>query len=235
MKMKNKIIAIDFSGTLIKPDIAKKANITRFKQLGIPFPNESEHNKMHQTKSHYEIIKEYVEKSFGVGDNMVISYKKPKDKTINLSGKEIKTMIMTDIFRNAMFEVALKQKQNIYSKNAIESIKKLKKKGYKIAIYTGIREDIISGIFNITKTNHLFDFIMAQDPILSQDDNNLLINELSKKGQIKYLIGDKESDISPAKSVGAKAILLKNKDFKENDDFADFTVENFNEIEKIIL
>ena len=51
------IVVVDFSGTLLKPFVAEKANLKRFELLGIPKPTEQEHKKQHSTKV---VIKEFL-------------------------------------------------------------------------------------------------------------------------------------------------------------------------------
>ncbi len=88
--MINKIVVVDFSGTLIKPFVAEEANLKRYELLGIPKPSEEEHKKMHGTKEHYDIIKEYISKKFGVLNDMRISFMQNYDGEIVLYGMDVK-------------------------------------------------------------------------------------------------------------------------------------------------
>ncbi|MEM4245428.1 MAG: hypothetical protein QXR60_04470, partial [Candidatus Nanoarchaeia archaeon] len=67
-----RIVVVDFSGTLVKPFVAEEANLKRYEILGIPKPSKQIHKKYLGTKEHYGIIKEYIEKKFGVSDSMKI-------------------------------------------------------------------------------------------------------------------------------------------------------------------
>ena len=233
--MTDKIVVIDFSGTLIKPFVAEEANLKRYKILGIKAPSEKEHKKMHATKSHYEIVKQYIAEDYGLTDEMQIDYVQNYGNEINLSGKDVKTIIMTDLFRNAMYQVAKEHGMNIFPEKIAEVLQKMKERGYKLAIVSGIRKDIITGIFTITKFPVSFDYIYAQDPVLSKDDNKLLDEELAKKGKIEFIIGDKTDDLCPAKNLSAKSIFVKwGHPIGGEEKMADFTIEKPEELLGII-
>jgi phosphoglycolate phosphatase-like HAD superfamily hydrolase len=237
--MKDKIIAIDFSGTLIKPFVAEQANLKRYEILGIPKPSEKQHKKLHATKEHYNIIREYISERFGIKDDMKIGYIQNYSDEIILSGGDIKTIIMTDLFRNGMYLVANKYGNKIYADEILDFLKVIQKRGYKLAIVSGIRKDIITGVLAITKCPIRFDYIYGQDPVLSRDDNEFLNEELSKKGKIEYIIGDKLSDLKPTKNLKAKPIFVKwghstggEEEFVKN--FNGYSIDNAKSLENII-
>ncbi|MDD5650502.1 MAG: hypothetical protein PHF86_08820 [Candidatus Nanoarchaeia archaeon] len=58
--MENKIVVVDFSGTLIKPFVVEEANLLRYKFLGLKAPSEKEHKKLHGTKGYYDILKKQI-------------------------------------------------------------------------------------------------------------------------------------------------------------------------------
>lgn len=116
MKKENNIIAVDFSGTLIKSFVAEEANILRYKILGIPLPSKSKHKKMHATKSHYEVIRKKLEEMSGIKDNMKFKYTENKGEQIEINGKENKTMILTDLFKYTIYLIANKYKEKILIK-----------------------------------------------------------------------------------------------------------------------
>lgn len=233
--MADKIVVIDFSGTLIKPFVAEEANLKRYSILGIPKPSEEEHKKLHGTKEHYNILKEHIARNYGLEDDTKISYIQNYGKEIELSGSDVKTIIMTDLFRIAMYEVAKQNGLNIFVDGIADALKSIKNKGYKLAIVSGIRKDIITGMLAITKFPVSFDYIYGQDPVLSRDDNQMLNEELAKQGTIEYVIGDKLSDLEPAKKLGAKSIFVKwGHPTGGEEDFADYTIENAKQLEEII-
>lgn len=233
--MSDKIVVIDFSGTLIKPFVAEQANWRRYEILKIPKPSESEHKKLHGTKQHHDIIKQHIAEKFGITDEMKISFVQNYGKDIQLSGKDVKTMIMTDLFRNSMYLVATENGSKIYVEGILNSLKIIQQRGYKLAIVSGIRKDIITGLFAITKCSVAFDYIYGQDPILSKDDNQQLNNELAKNGTIKYIIGDKLDDLTPAKKLNATAIFVKwGHPTGGEENFADHSIDRAEELERII-
>ena len=233
--MADNIVVIDFSGTLIMPFVAEEANIKRYKNLGMNLPSEKEHKEMHATKAHYEIVKQHIAQDYGITDDMKIYYVQNYGSEIKLSGKDVKTIIMTDLFRNAMYQVAKEHGNNIFAEGIANVLQKIKSRGYKLAIISGIRKDIITGMLAITKFPVSFDFIYAQDPVLSRDDNKFLNQELAKQGKIAFIIGDKADDLIPAKNLGAKSIFVKwGHPTGGEETMADFTVEKPEEILEII-
>jgi phosphoglycolate phosphatase-like HAD superfamily hydrolase len=225
--MVERIVVVDFSGTLIKPFVAEEANLKRFALLGIAPPSQADHKQMHGTKVHYDIIKDHIAKAFGLDDDALIRFVQNKGQEIGLRGSEVKTMIMTDLFRNAMYLVAKAHGQQIFTTGIIDTLLAIKSRGYKLAIVSGIRTDIITGMLAITKCPFLFDYIYGQDPILSRDDNQLLVEELTHKGSVTYIIGDKLSDLTPAASVGAKSIFLKGGHPTGGEErFADYVIDD---------
>lgn len=231
----SKIIIVDFSGTLVKPEVAEAANLKRFKLLNIPLPREDEHKAHHASKSHYKIIKDHINSMFGIEDDMTIGYVQNYGKRISLTGKDVKTIMMTDLFRNSMYLVAKEQGLNIFSDGMMQTLQEIRKRGYQLAIVSGIRTDIITGMLAISKCPVIFDYVFGQDPVLSIDDNELQMKELSKHGKITHIIGDKLSDIEPAKSLGATAIFFKGGHPTGGEEkFADYSIENPKELLNII-
>jgi len=234
--MTDKIVVVDFSGTLTQTFLAEEANKRRCSILGISPPEEAEHKKQHGTKSHYDILKNHIEKKFGISDDMKIGYVQNYGDEIELSGKDMKTVIMTELFKITNFEIAAEKRQEIFAPGILDALQKVKAKGFKLAIVSGTRTDIISGLLNITDCPVTFDFILGQDPVLSLDDSEKLLEELSKQGDITYIIGDKLSDLEPAKKYNAKSIFVKwGHPTGGEAEFADFSIDDAKEIENIIV
>ena len=233
--MADKIIVVDFSGTLIKSFVAEQANLKRYELLGIQKPSEAEHKRLHGTKKHYDVIKQHIADKFGISDDMLISFVQNYDGEVELSGKDVKTIIMTDLFRDCMYLVASENGKKIYADGILDSLKLVQSRGYKLAIVSGIRKDIITGLLAITKCPIKFDHIYGQDPVLSRDDNQQLNDELAKKGTIQYIIGDKLDDLRPAKKLKAKSIFVKwGHPTGGEEDFADYSIDTPDELKKII-
>ena len=117
----------------------------------------------------------------------------------------------------------------------MHALKLIQNRGYKLAIVSGIRKDIITGLLAITQCPITFDYVYGQDPVLSRDDNQQLTNELAKKGTISYIIGDKLDDLTPAKKLKAKSIFVTwGHPVGGEESFADYTVRKPEELGKII-
>ncbi|MBN1645780.1 HAD family hydrolase [Candidatus Woesearchaeota archaeon] len=233
--MDNRIVMIDFSGTLIKPFVAEQANIRRLKLLEMPLPDEKQHKLQHGTKEHYKIIKDHITKKMGVTDDMKIPYLQNYGGEILVSGTDMKTMIMTGLFRDCIYMVAAEHRENVFVDGMLQVLEAIRKKGYKLAICSGIRKDIITGILAITKCPLKFDYIYAQDPVLSRDDNMHLAEKLSKNGTIEYVIGDKKDDLLPAKKFNAVAVFVKwGHPVGGEMACADYAIDNPKELLKII-
>ncbi|MAG19865.1 hypothetical protein CL618_00335 [archaeon] len=222
-----KIIAIDFSGTLIKPEIAELASKKRFQILQTEIPKNLK--QMLADNKHYDLNKEQISRLTNIKKNMKIKYNTNSKQQVELTGEQILTQIMTNLFQFAMYQVA--KEKDIFPKNLIEILKKIKSKGYKLAIVSGIREDIISGMLNISNCT-IIDYIFGQNPILSYSNKELL-NKI--KGKIEYVIGDKLSDIQPAKELKAKSIFVKwGHPTGGEEKLADFTIKKPKELLEII-
>ncbi len=229
-----RIIVVDFSGTLIKPVVAEEANLKRYDLLGIKRPNETEHKRQHGTKEHYATMTRYIDIEFGIKDEMRIRTRQNYGGSLELMGKDIKTMIMTDLFRNFMYLVAQERGLGIYVNGMLDALIAIQEGGYKLAIVSGIREDIITGMFAITKCPVRFDFVCGQDPVLSRS-NEEMNKELSGQGKIEFIIGDKMSDLAPAKQFGAKTVFVTwGHQTGGEEGFADFTVNEARELVEII-
>ena len=232
--MTERIVVVDFSGTLTKPSLAEEANVRRCKILGTSVPDIEEHKKQHGTKAHYDVLKQKIEEKYGLRDDMKSTYVQNYGNEIELSGKDMKTIIMTELFKIANFEIAAEKGLNIFMAGMVDALKKVKDKGFKLAIVSGTRSDIITGLFSITKIPVKFDYVYGQDPVLSKDSEKLL-DKLAEKGEIAFIIGDKLSDLKPAKKFNAKSIFVKwGHPTGGEEEFADYSVSSAEEIEEII-
>lgn len=211
----NRIIVFDFSGTIIKREVTEEAAKRRLKWLGKKVTTKYLRNAL-KKNTHYKLNKNLLKKYTGVKD----------DKLLNV--------LSTGIFKIHMFGLANEKKQKIFRSGILNVIKKLKKDRYKIAVMSGIRSDIIYGMFSITKTDKLIDYICAQNPTLDYSNKNLL-DCIKEVGRIEYVIGDKLTDIEAAKRVKAKAIFFKGgHPIGREEKKADFVIKNAKEILEII-
>ncbi|MDD5177858.1 MAG: HAD hydrolase-like protein [Candidatus Nanoarchaeia archaeon] len=229
--MQDKIVAIDFSGTFIKVEVAEEANKFRAKVLGRSLPTKEEHAR---SKELYKINNEFVEKLTGLKKDAKVNYVTNKKERIFLRGEEIQTQIATNLFQIGMYMVAKEKRLDIFPDGLVEALKYLKSKKYKIAIVSGIRSDIISGMFEISGIKIKPDYILGQNPILSFSNKNLL-DELKEKGTVVAVLGDKYSDLEPAKELDAKAIFVKGGHPSGNEEeIADFVLESWKDINKYL-
>ena len=224
-----KIIVVDFAGTLIKPEIIEEANKYRAEILAKALPSEEEHANPEEL---YKVNREFVEKLIGIKSDAKIKYRENDLDNIELSGEQLQNQIATNLFQIGMYIAAKKYKENIFPEGLIDELKKIKQK-YALAIVSGVRTDIISGMLLIAGCD-LFDYIYGQPPILGVT-NEQNFKELKQKGEIIFLMGDKYSDLEPAKKLNAKTIFVRwGHASGGEEEIADFTIEKPEEISKII-
>ena len=227
--MTDKIIIVDFAGTLVKAEIIEEANEFRSKILERSLPSKEEHA---DSEKLYQANREFVKELTGVEENTEIHYNQNKGSKIQISGKEVQNQIATNLFQIGMYMVAKKHKQKIFVDGLIDELRQIKEKGYKLAIVSGVRTDIISGMLNISGVEDFFDYIQGQSPILGKS-NEELIKELTEKGKIIAMVGDKLSDLEPVKKMGTKAIFVKwGHPSGGEEGFADVVVSNPNELKE---
>lgn len=227
----NKIVVVDFSGTLVKASVIEEANEFRSKVLQRSLPSKKEHAKPEEL---YKVNREFVEKLTGLKKKMNIFYRENDDDFITLKGENYQNQISTDLFRIGMYGVAKKYRMKIFNNGFVDALNKIKKK-YKLAIVSGVRTDIISGMLEISGLGwKFFDYIFAQPPILGVS-NEKNLSALQEKGEIKFLIGDKLSDLEPAKKIGCKSVFVKWGHATGGEEkFADFSISSAGELVKII-
>jgi len=214
------MIVIDFAGTLIRPEIIEEANEFRARVLKRALPGKDEH--LHSDKL-YKMNNSSVKALTGISEEMNILYRQNDMSLIDLSGEDMQNHISTNLFQIGMFMVAKKHGSAVFADGLIEELKRIKKLGYQIAIVSGVRTDIISGMLEICGVD-LFDGIYGQPPILG------VSNEDNYRGlDIEFIIGDKESDL---KHPNAKTILVSWGHGKDCD--ADYKIDKAEELRKII-
>ncbi|MBI2661896.1 HAD family hydrolase [Candidatus Woesearchaeota archaeon] len=105
--------------------------------------------------------------------------------------------------------VAKKYGKDIVPEGLIEQLQRVKDSGYKLAIVSGVRTDIISGMLQIAGIPFEFDYIYGQPPKLGVENQESDVDELKSKGSIEYSLGDKLSDLERGKIDGCKFIFVK--------------------------
>lgn len=226
--MTSKIIAIDFAGTLVKAEIIEEANEFRTEILNRSKPTTDEHADPDKL---YKVNNEFVEKLTGLKQNADVFYTTNEMHDIKLKGNDIQTQIATNLFQIGMYMAAKKHRLNIIPEGFIEQLKRLKQKGYKLAIVSGVRSDIISGMLEIAGVPVEFDFIKGQPPILGRDN----LDDIKTLENVEFFIGDKMSDLERAKPVDAKSIFVKwGHPSGGEEEFADFTIKTPKELDHLI-
>ena len=201
--MKN-IIAVDFAGTLVRKEIIDEANLFRAQVLQRGLPSAQEHAR---NRLLYQHNQELVERLTGVTKKHRILYRSNAGEEVVLKGEQAQNQIATNLFQIGMYMVAKKHGKNIFAPKLLDVLKKMKKKGYALAIVSGVRTDIISGMLEIVGVSSLFNYIKGQPPMLGIRNEELL-KELSTKGRIIAVVGDKKDDILPAKKMGVKTVFV---------------------------
>lgn len=225
------IFLVDFAGTLISAEAIEEANKFRAMVLKRSVPDTEEHGDPEHL---YKMNREFVQRLTGLKDDMVIRYRKNDLKYMDIPAKDYKNQVSTNLFQVGMFIIAKTYKKRIFTEGIIEELERIKGLGYRLAIVSGVRTDIISGMLQIAGSPVEFDFLMGQPPILgvSNEEN---IKALKRKGRIAYAIGDKYSDLEAAKPTGAKLIWAAwgHKSGGE-EELADFTIHHPHGLRDII-
>ncbi len=226
-----KIIVVDFGATLCPQLMIDKVNKIRSQILQTSLPT----LKMHaQNEKLYSVNNDAVEKLTGIKSDIHITQTDLNLDEITLSGSQIQTQIATNLFQFAMYLVANTHKTDFLNQTLIEELRKLKDKCFSIAIVSGVRTDIISGVLHIVGASDVFTYIYGQPSTLgvSNDENYA---ELSQHGLITHIIGDKLSDLKPAQTIGCQSIFYPfGCPTGDEEEFADYTLKDFAELSCII-
>lgn len=227
--MKEKIILVDFAGTLVKAEVIEEANEFRAKVLQKALPTKEQHADPEQF---YKVNREFVERLTGLKANAKVKYRKNDLGFMTLTGKQAQNQISTNLFQIGMYMVAKKHGKKIVPEGLIEQLQRIKKLGYKLAIVSGVRTDIISGMLQIAGVAVKFDYIYGQPPVLGLENQEQDIKELRTKGLIKYVLGDKLSDLQRG---AKKSIFVKwGHPSGGEEKYADYIINLPKELEKII-
>lgn len=193
------MIVVDFAGTLVKTEVIDEANRFRAKVLERGLPTKEEHGN---PKELYKINREFVSKLTGIREDMQIHYRKNDNTNMELKGEGVLNQISTTLFQIGMYMVAKKYGKEIFYPGMVEELGRVKDKG--LAIVSGVRTDIISGIMRITGIK-IFQEVIGQAPALGLSNTELL----EQLQDVEFVIGDKLSDIEPAKKLGARSVFVK--------------------------
>ena len=227
--MKEKIILVDFAGTLIKAEILDEANEIRAKVLQKALPTKEQHAN---PEAFYKVNREFVEKLTGLKAKAKVRYRKNDLDFMELTGEQVQNQISTNLFQIGMYMVAKKHGKKIVPEGLIEQLQRIQKIGYKLAIVSGVRTDIISGMLQIAGIPLKFDYIYGQPPILGMENQEADIRELQTKGIVEYVLGDKLSDLQ--RSAKKSIFVTWGHPAGGEKEYADYTISKPKELEKII-
>lgn len=222
---------VDFAGTLIRQQVIEEANVFRSRVLERGLPSIAEHA---QNQILYKANREAVEKLTGIALSMKIQYRENNLHRLELTGEDVQNQISTNLFQIGMFMAAKKYGKLMVPQGFLAELENCKKKKYKLAIVSGVREDIITGMLAIAGID-IFNYIYGQPPILgvSTWDN---IRDLKRRGTITHIIGDKMSDIELCPKIKATSIFVTWGAASGGEaEFADVTISKPEELGKIIV
>ncbi len=228
-----RLVLVDFAGTLVKAEIIEEANKLRAEILQKALPTKEQHANPEQF---YKVNREFVEKLTGLKSDFKIKYRENDLRFMELTGENVQNQIATNLFQIGMYLAAKIHGMDIFPKGFVEQLKRIKKLGYKLAIVSGVRTDIISGMLQIAGlAPNFFDYIYGQPPILGLENQECDVNELVKKGKVEFSMGDKLSDLERTPK-GAKLIFVKwGHPSGGEEELADYSIKEPKELERIIL
>ncbi|MBD3318648.1 HAD hydrolase-like protein [Candidatus Woesearchaeota archaeon] len=198
------ILLVDFAGTLIKASVIEEANMLRSAILQRAEPTCEEHAHPEHL---YKENREKIEQLTGITEHMRIAYRQNDTSHKTLCGKEVQNQLATNLFQLGMYMAAHRHKGSIIQEGLEEQLKRAKELGYALAIVSGVRTDIISGMLQLAQLSITFDYILGQPPILGVT-NKENTTALQKHGKILYALGDKKSDLEAGRESGAKTIFV---------------------------
>lgn len=227
-----RIVLVDFAGTLVKAEMIEEANVFRANVLQKSLPTKEQHA---DPESFYKVNREFVEKLIGLKSDAKVKYRENDLDFMELSGTDVQNQISTNLFQIGMYMVAKKYGKDIVPEGLIEQLQRVKDLGYKLAIVSGVRTDIISGMLQIAGIPFEFDYIYGQPPNLGVENQEADVEELKSKGTIEYSLGDKLSDLERGKIDGCKSIFVRwGHPSGGEEEFADYSINNPKELEDII-
>ena len=165
--MPERIVLVDFAGTLVKAEMIEEANIFRADVLQKSLPTKEQHA---DPESFYKVNREFVERLIGLKSDAKVRYRENDLDFMELSGEDVQNQISTNLFQIGMYMVAKKYGKDIVPEGLIEQLQRVKDLGYKLAIVSGVRTDIISGMLQIAGIPFEFDYIYGQPPILGMEN-----------------------------------------------------------------
>lgn len=220
------IIVVDFGGTLVQQDIISEANKLRSKVINRELPTRDEHA---HNKALYKNNQEALQQLTGLTETIL--YRTNTHEDIPLTADQIYNHINTTLFQIGLYEQAHKHGHDIYQDGILAALTHAKSQGYELAIVSGVRTDIISGILAITQVD-IFDHIIGQPPILGVSQSSQL-KELASRGKIVYVIGDEENDLQTLHPTTKKIFVQWGVATGGEEQQADYSVQKAHQLQEI--
>ncbi|MEM0143136.1 MAG: HAD family phosphatase [Candidatus Parvarchaeum sp.] len=205
-------IASDLDGTLV--DTAKflaKAWEDAFKSEGI---NVSYNELYNNTK--------------GISSKDIIHKYKKESNADDLSRiKEKRKLNFLDL---------IKKDNSLLYPETLDVIKKIREKGIKFAISTGMSKDLLNNVLAFSGLSEVVDAVVSSDDVENGKPAPDIFLEAFRRININpregLVVGDSENDIIPGKRIGAFTVFISREG--EKLDIADANITNLTEILRLL-
>lgn len=171
-----------------------------------------------------------------IGPPMIISYHTLYPQ---LSDDEVQSLMQS--YREKYAEVGL-YKYKLYD-GITELLKKLNENGIKTAVASSKPQEALENIIKVSGIDKYFDCIVGADRNYTDSDKATIVEEAIKRTGVTdksrvLMVGDRKYDIVGAHKAGiaCAAVLFGYGSQEEFDEYrADYVVNSFKEVEKIVL
>lgn len=171
-----------------------------------------------------------------IGPPMIVSYHTLYPQ---LSDDEVQSLMQS--YREKYAEVGL-YKYKLYD-GITELLKKLNENGIKTAVASSKPQEALQNIIKVSGIDKYFDCIVGADRNYTDSDKATIVEEAIKRTGVTdkrrvLMVGDRKYDIVGAHKAGiaCAAVLFGYGSQEEFDEYrADYVVNSFKEVEKIVL
>ena len=171
-----------------------------------------------------------------IGPPMIVSYHTLYPQ---LSDDEVQSLMLS--YREKYAEVGL-YKYKLYD-GITELLKKLNENGIKTAVASSKPQEALENIIKVSGIDKYFDCIVGADRNYTDSDKATIVEEAIKRTGVTdksrvLMVGDRKYDIVGAHKAGiaCTAVLFGYGSQEEFDEYrADYVVNSFKEVEKIVL
>ncbi len=191
-----------------------------------------------------KILAESWEKAF-ISENIHVNYEEIYKNTKGISSKDIVKKYKKDSNPNDVLRIKEKRKENfikLLDKNkilypeTISVLERLKLKGIKTAIGTGMSNDLLKRVLDITSLKDFVNAVVSSDDVKNGKPSPDIFIEAFKRINVEpnlgMVVGDSLNDVDPGKKIGAFTVFISREG--EKLDYADANIINLEEIFKFI-